>query len=268
MMQKPPAIIDSHCHLDFPQFSDDLDALVDRARQVGVQRMLTICTRPGSVDRTIEIAEAHEEIYFAAGVHPHYAAEEADCSVDELLSLATHPKMAGIGESGLDFHYTSKTARAQLDLFRVHIEAARQSQLPLIVHSRAADEAMMKTLREEFDKGPFKCVMHCYSSGAQLARLAVDLGCYLSMSGIVTFKNAGSLREVFSEVPANRVLVETDAPYLAPEPSRGKRNEPALVRHVVQAGARIAGMDYAAFAAQSTGNFLRLFTRVHGIPSP
>ena len=261
-MKMPATIVDSHCHLDFPQFAGELDAVVDRARRNGVARILTICTRPGSVGRSVEIANAHDEIYFAAGVHPHYAAEETGFSVDDLLRLASNPRMAAIGESGLDFHYTSKTATAQLHLFHVHIEAARQSGLPLVVHSRAADKVMMATLRSEYERGPFQCVMHCYSSGPELAQLAVELGFYLSMSGIVTFRNAGRLREIFSRVPANRVLVETDAPYLAPVPHRGKQNEPAFVRHVAEAGARLMDMDYASFAAQSSDNFLRLFSRI------
>ncbi len=212
----------------------------------------------------MSIAEAYPEVYFAVGVHPQHAMEEKNCSVEDLLAIASHPKMVGIGETGLDYHYTVATASEQMQLFLVHIEAARRSGLPLIVHSRDADEDMIATLHAEYTRGHFSCVMHCYSSGERLAQAACSMGFYVSMSGIVTFRNAAELRRIFSTVPADQLLIETDAPYLAPVPRRGKRNEPAFVRHVAEAGAELLGLDYASFAALSTRNFLRLFRRVDG----
>ncbi len=257
----PPAIVDSHCHLDFPQLAGELDAVIARARAAGVTRMVTICTRLRLLPQVRAIAEAHEGIFFAAGTHPMSVAEEPMVTVAELVALADHPKMVGIGESGLDYHYTAESKAAQQESLRLHIEAARQTGLPLIIHARDADDDMARILTEEHRAGPYTCVMHCFSSGAGLAQAALDLGFYLSMSGIAAFPKSAPLRDIFANAPLERILVETDAPYLAPPPYRGKRNEPAYTVHTAQVGAEIFGLDYAEFAAATSANFDRLFTR-------
>ena len=260
-MTRPPQIVDSHCHLDFPDLADDLDQVIDRARSAGVTRMVTICTRLRNEPAVRAIAEAHEGIFYAAGTHPMSVADEPMASVDDLLAVAAHPKCVGIGETGLDYHYTADSAAVQRDSLRIHIEAARRSRLPLIIHARAADEDMAAILSQEHARGAFDCVMHCYSSGAALAQVAVDLGFYLSMSGIAAFPKSTDLRAIFARAPLDRILVETDAPYLAPPPYRGKRNEPAYTVHTAQVGADIFGLDYADFAAATSRNFDRLFAK-------
>lgn len=254
-------VVDSHCHLDFPDFDGERDALIARARDAGVTRMVTICTRLRFEPAVRAIAEAHDGIFYAAGTHPMSAAEEPMATVAELVALAAHPKFVGIGETGLDYHYTAESAAVQKDSLRIHIEAARQTGLPLIIHARDADADMARILTEEHRAGAFSCVMHCFTSGAELARAALDLGFYLSMSGIAAFPRSTDLREIFKAAPLDRILVETDAPYLAPPPHRGKRNEPAFVTRTAAAGAELFGMDYAAFAAQTSANFDRLFTK-------
>jgi TatD DNase family protein len=256
-----PKIVDSHCHLDFPDFKDDLDGVVARAQEAGVERMVTICTKLKEIDNVRAIAERYDPVFFAAATHPMSAASEPMVSVEELVALAAHPKMVGIGETGLDYFYTADTADIQKKSLAIHIEAARQTQLPLIIHSRAADEDMALILKAEMAKAPFTCVMHCFTSGPELAKVALDLGFYLSMSGIATFKKSQEVRDVFAAAPVERILVETDAPYLAPMPHRGKRNEPAYTALTARVGAETLGMDYAAFAAQTTANFDRLFTK-------
>ncbi|WP_322867992.1 TatD family hydrolase [Aquicoccus sp. G2-2] len=261
-MTETPKITDSHCHLDFPDFAGELDEVIARATQAGVGRMVTICTRLRNVAQVRSIAEAHEPVFFAAATHPMSAAEEPLATVDELVALAAHPKFVGIGETGLDYHYTAESAQTQQDSLRIHIAAARQTGLPLIIHSRAADEDMARILSEEYAQGPYPCVMHCFSSGAELARVALDLGFYLSMSGIAAFPKSHELRAIFASAPVERILVETDAPYLAPPPNRGKRNEPAYTVHTAKVGAEVFGMEYAEFAAQTEANFERLFAKV------
>ena len=256
-----PAIVDSHCHLDFPDFDDERDAIVDRAREAGVTRMVTICTKLRCEPQVRAIAEAYEGVFYAAGTHPMSAASEPMVTVDQLLDLTRHPKMVGIGETGLDYHYTADSARVQQESLRIHIEAARESGLPLIIHSRAADEDMIQILSEEHARGAYSCIMHCFSSSAELAKAALNLGFYLSMSGIAAFPKSQELRDIFATAPVDRVLVETDAPYLAPPPYRGKRNEPAYTAHTAKVGAEVYGMDYADFAAQTSANFDRLFTK-------
>ncbi|MBB5516456.1 TatD DNase family protein [Rubricella aquisinus] len=256
-----PEIVDSHCHLDFPDFEGEHDALVARAVEAGVTRMITICTKLRNEPSVRAIAETYPQVYFAAGLHPMSVGKEPTPTVDDLISIAAHPKMVGIGETGLDYHYTAETAQAQQESLRLHIEAARETALPLIIHSRDADEDMAAILRDEHGRGAFTCVMHCFSSSAELAKAALDLGFYLSMSGIATFKKSQELRDIFAAAPVDRILVETDAPYLAPTPHRGKRNEPAFTAHTARVGAEVFGMDYAAFAAQTTANFDRLFTK-------
>ncbi len=254
-------IVDSHCHLDFPELIDELDAVIARARAAGVTRMVTICTRLDQEPQVRAIAEAHEGVYYAAGIHPMRAGETAPVTVADLIALAAHPKFVGIGESGLDYHYSADSAEAQRASLRVHIEAARETGLPLIIHARAADEDMAAILTEGYRRGPYSCVMHCFSSGAGLARVALDLGFYLSMSGIAAFPKADELRAIFAAAPIDRILVETDAPYLAPPPHRGRRNEPAYAALTVGVGAELFGLDYATFAARTSANFDRLFTR-------
>ncbi len=254
-----PKITDSHCHLDFPQFEGELPALLDRAAQAGVHRMVTICTKLRQAPQVRALADAHAPVFWAAGTHPMSAADEPMASVDDLVSLAQHPKMVGIGESGLDYHYTAETKAVQQESLRLHIEACRQTKLPLIIHSRDADDDMARILAEEHRAGPFTCVMHCFSSGAALADAALDLGFYLSMSGIAAFPRSQDLRDTFARAPLDRVLVETDAPYLAPPPHRGKRNEPGFVAHTARIGAEVFGLDYADFAAATEANFDRLF---------
>ncbi|MBR9844333.1 MAG: TatD family hydrolase [Rhodobacteraceae bacterium] len=257
-----PQITDSHCHLDFPDFEGQLDEIIARAARAGVTRMVTICTRLRNEPSVRAIAEAHAPVFYAAGTHPMSAAEEPLATVDELIALAQHPKFVGIGETGLDYHYTAESKDIQKESLRIHITAARETGLPLIIHSRDADEDMAAILTQEHAKGAYSCVMHCYSSGPDLAKTAVDLGFYLSMSGIATFPRSQDVRDIFAAAPVERILVETDAPYLAPPPHRGKRNEPAYTAHTAQVGAEVFGMDYAAFAAQTQANFDRLFTKV------
>jgi hydrolase, TatD family len=256
-----PKITDSHCHLDFPDFADELPEVVNRAVEAGVHRMVTICTRLRQVDQVKAISERFEPVFWAAGTHPMSAAEEPMATVDELVALARHPKFVGIGETGLDYHYTAESAEVQKESLRVHIAAARETQLPLIIHARAADDDMATILAEEYKNGTYPCVMHCFSSSKELAKASLDLGFYLSMSGITAFPKSEDLREIFRAVPRDRILVETDSPYLAPPPHRGKRNEPAYTAKTAQRAAETFGMDYAEFAALTEANFERLFTK-------
>lgn len=260
-MTDHPRITDSHCHLDFPDFADELPAVIDRAKSAGVHRIVTICTRLRLEPQVRAVAEAFEGVYYAAGTHPMSAAEEPMASLDGLIALARHPKMVGIGETGLDYHYTSDTKAPQQESLRIHVEAARRTGLPLIIHARAADEDMARILTEEYRNGAYGCVMHCFSSGADLARAALDLGFYLSMSGIAAFPKSQDLRDIFAAAPVERILLETDAPYLAPPPHRGKRNEPAYTAHTARVGAQIYGLSPEAFAARTEENFDRLFTK-------
>ena len=253
-------IVDSHCHLDFPEILEELDQVIERARQAGVNRMVTICTKPSKNRATLDIAEQYPEVYFTQGIHPHYAATEPKLSVDELLALSVHPKMIGIGESGLDYYYTKETAKSQQDSFLNHIMASQISGLPLIVHSRNADEDMAAILKREYEKKPFSCVMHCFSSGRKLAEECLEMGFYLSFSGILTFKSAIELQEIFLFTPRDRILIETDSPYLAPVPFRGKRNEPAFVSKIADFGANLLNLETEAFAEITTTNFYRLFS--------
>ncbi len=258
-----PVIVDSHCHLDFPDLVAETAAIVARASAAGVTRMVTICTRLKNVASVQAISKAHEGVYWAAGTHPMHAAEEPLATLGELVALAQHAKFVGIGETGLDYHYTSETAAIQQISLRIHIAAARQTALPLIIHSRSADADMARILTEEFANGPYTCVMHCFSSGPELAKIALNLGFYLSMSGIVTFPKSQQLRDIFAATPLNRILLETDSPYLAPVPYRGKRNEPAYTAHTAAIGATLFDLPLEGFAAATTANFDRLFTRAH-----
>ncbi|MCA0272234.1 MAG: TatD family hydrolase [Proteobacteria bacterium] len=256
-----PHLTDSHCHLDFPDFGGDVAGLVARAKAAGVHRMVTICTRLDTEPAIRTMAEAHDGLFYAAGIHPMRAGEDRVTTVDELVGFARHPKFVGIGETGLDYHYTAETAEAQQVSLRIHIAAARETGLPLIIHARDADEDMARILTEEYRNGTYPCVMHCFSSGPDLARAALDLGFYLSMSGIAAFPKSQELRDIFAAAPIDHILLETDAPYLAPPPFRGKRNEPAYVAHTAKVGAGIYGLSLAEFARQTEANFDRLFTR-------
>ncbi|MGB0901764.1 TatD family hydrolase [Halocynthiibacter sp.] len=264
-MTDTPVITDSHCHLDFPDFAEELPDVIARAQDAGIQRMVTICTKMKNVDQVKAIAETYAPVYWAAGTHPMSAADEPLVSVEDLVALAAHPKFVGIGETGLDYHYTAESKAIQQESLLIHIEAARQTKLPLIIHARAADEDMARILSDEHAKGAYDCVMHCYCSGPELAKTAIDLGFYLSMSGIATFKNSQEVRDIFAAVPVDRVLLETDAPYLAPTPFRGKRNEPAYTAHTGRIGAEVFGLDYADFAVRTEANFERIFTRAVAI---
>lgn len=257
-----PQITDSHCHLDFPDFEGELDQVLARAAEAGVARMVTICTKLRNEPSVRALAEVHAPVFYAAGTHPMSAADEPMVTVEELVVLAKHPKFVGIGETGLDYHYTADSAEVQKRSLLIHIEAARETGLPLIIHSRAADDDMAQILADEMAKGAFSCVMHCFSSSPELAKATLDLGCYLSISGIAAFPKSKELREIFAAAPVDRLLVETDSPYLAPPPYRGKRNEPAYTALTAKILAEALGMDYAAFAAQTEANFDRLFWKV------
>ena len=264
-----PEITDSHCHLDFPDFEGKLDEVIANAATAGVTRMVTICTKLKNEPSVRAIAEAHAPVFYAAGTHPMSAASEPMATVDELVALAKHPKFVGIGETGLDYHYTADSAQIQKDSLRIHIAAARETGLPLIIHSRAADDDMTRILSEEMQNGAYTCVMHCFSSSPELARAALDLGFYLSMSGIAAFPKSQEIRDIFASAPIDRVLVETDAPYLAPPPYRGKRNQPAYTAHTARVGAEVYGLEYAEFAARTQDNFDRLFTKaaIYTVPA-
>ena len=254
-------LVDSHCHLDFPEFAPELDAVVARARAAGVGRMVTICTRLSKFDQVLKVAERFDDICCTVGVHPHEAAKEQGEDIARIVAIARNPKVVGIGETGLDYYYEHSPRDRQAVSFRAHIEAARRTGLPLIVHTRDADDDMAAILAGEMAKGAFTGVLHCFSSTRQLAEKAVEMGLYISLSGIVTFKKADELRETAKAVPLDRLLVETDAPYLAPVPMRGKRNEPAFVAHTAAAVATLRGMSPAELARRTTENFFRLFTR-------
>ena len=256
-----PIIVDSHCHLDFPEFEGEISELITNAKNAGVMRMVTICTQLKNEPSVRAIAETYSSVYYAAGTHPMSASEEPLATVEQLIKIAEHPKMVGIGETGLDYHYTAESASIQKKSLRIHITAARETGLPLIIHSRAADGDMIEILQDEYKKGPYKCVMHCFSSSLELAKVTLGLGFYLSMSGIVTFKKSQDLRDIFAIAPIEKILVETDSPYLSPDPFRGKRNEPAYTAYTAQVGAKIFDLEYKDFAAQTTKNFNQLFSK-------
>jgi len=256
-----PRITDSHCHLDFPDFDEDRGEVIARAVASGVHRMVTICTKLHQEPQVRAIVEAHDPVFYAAGLHPMSVGKAAAVTVDQLVALARHPKFVGIGETGLDYHYTAETAEAQQASLRVHITAAQETGLPLIIHARAADDDMARILTEGFREKPYACVMHCFSSSAELARAALDCGFYLSMSGIAAFPKSADLREIFAAAPLDRILLETDSPYLAPPPHRGRRNEPGYTRHTAEVGAKAFGLTLEEFAAATEANFDRLFAK-------
>ncbi|MDB5591499.1 TatD family hydrolase [Enterovirga sp.] len=255
-------LVDSHCHLDFPDLSDRLPEVLGRARAAGVGRMITISTRISQAARYRALAEAHEEVLFTVGTHPHNAGEEPDVPAAEIVALAAHPRCVAIGEAGLDFHYDRAPRDVQERVFRTHIAAARESGLPLVIHARDADGAMDAILRDEHRRGRFDAVLHCFSSGEALARTGIELGFYISLSGILTFRSSEALRRIAAEiVPRDRLLVETDAPYLAPVPHRGRPNEPAYVVETARVLADLLGLGLDEVARLTTDNVGRLFAK-------
>lgn len=255
-------LVDSHCHLDFPDFAEERDAVVARAIAAGVGRMVTISTRVKRFDGIRAIAEAYESVYCSVGTHPHNAAEELDVTVEELVRLSAHPKVVAIGEAGLDYHYDKSPRPAQAQGFRTHIAAARETGLPLVIHARSADDDVAAILEEESGKGAFPFILHCFSSGRRLAEVGVALGGYVSFSGILTFKTSTELRAIAADVPHDRLLVETDAPYLAPVPFRGKRNEPSFVVNTARMLGETLGLNEAEIAEKTTENFFCLFSKM------
>jgi TatD DNase family protein len=254
-------LVDSHCHLDFPALAEERDAVLARARAAGVGVIQTIGTRLDKFEQVVALAEANDDVYCSVGVHPHHAAEEPLDEPGGLLAWAEHPKVIGIGESGLDYHYDHSPRDVQAAVFRIHIEAARQSGLPLIVHTRDADRDTAELLRAAMAEAPFTGVIHCYSSSPELGFAAVEMGLYLGLGGILTFKKSDQLRAAVRELPLERLLLETDAPYLAPQPFRGRRNEPAYVAHVAATLAEVKGLARAEIERATTDNFFRLFTK-------
>ncbi len=255
-------LIDSHCHLDFPDFADDREAVIARAKARGIGRLITISTRVERFAEISAIAERYPDIFCTIGTHPHQAHEEPEASVAQLVSLASHRKCVGIGEAGLDYHYDRAPRDVAARVFRTHIAAARQSGLPLVIHARDADEDIAAILKDEIGKGAFTAVLHCFTAGRALAETGLALGLYVSFSGVVTFKNSQELREIARDVPLGRMLVETDAPFLAPVPNRGKRNEPAFVADTARVLAEIKGLSEGDFARFTTENVQRLFSKM------
>ncbi len=258
-------LIDSHCHLDFPDFASELDAVMARAAAAGVGAMVTISTHVRRFDRLQAITDRFPNVACSIGTHPHYAHEERDVRLEEILEIAALPKVVAIGEAGLDYHYDNSPIADQEAGFRLHIAAARETGLPLVIHSREADEHTARILEEEMAKGAFKAVLHCFTGGMELAQRGLALGLYVSFSGVLTFKNSEALRDVARAVPLDRVLVETDAPYLAPVPLRGKRNEPAYVAHTARMLAQVKGVSEAEIAERTTENVFRLFDKAKGV---
>ncbi|MEK9671481.1 MAG: TatD family hydrolase [Rhodospirillaceae bacterium] len=255
-------LVDSHCHLDFPDFGDELDDVVDRAGAAGIGHMVTISTHLSRFERVLGVAERFNNIFCTVGIHPHQAASEPETDAETLVAMAKHPKVVGIGETGLDFYYERSPRDVQERQFRAHIDAARESGLPLIVHTRDADDDTIRVMRESHDQdGPFPGLIHCFSAGQEVADAALDMGLYISISGIVTFKNAEALRETVKQVALDRLLVETDSPFLAPIPNRGKRNEPAFTAHTAAKVAEIRDMAFDDLARATTDNFFSLFTK-------
>jgi TatD DNase family protein len=255
-------LIDSHCHLDFPDFKDKLDGVVERARAAGIGRMVTISTRVRRHAELLAIAERYPDVFCSVGTHPHHAHEELDIGADQLIDCSRHPKVVAIGEAGLDYHYDNSPREAQEQGFRAHIAAARETGLPLVIHAREADDDVAMIMKEEMKIGTFPAVLHCFTGGRDLAFTGVDLGLYVSFTGILTFKNSCALRAFAADLPADRILVETDSPYLAPGKFRGKRCEPAYVAETARVLAETRGVSLETIVAQTTDNFFRLFSKV------
>ncbi|RDI56757.1 TatD family hydrolase [Microvirga subterranea] len=254
-------LIDSHCHLDFPDLQARLPEVLAHAAEAGIGRMVTISTHVARFETYRALAEAHRDVFFTVGTHPHNAAEEPDVPASRLVALSAHPRCIAIGEAGLDYHYDKSPRDVQRKVFRTHIAATRETGLPLVIHARNADEDMIEILSDEMGRGRFGAVLHCFSSGEQLAQVGVDLGLYVSFSGILTFRNSEDIRRIAAQVPRDRLLVETDAPYLAPVPYRGKTNEPAYVAHTARTLAEVIGATESEIAEITTANFYRLFSK-------
>ncbi|WP_336276808.1 TatD family hydrolase [Bartonella sp. CB178] len=255
-------LIDTHCHLDFESLSQDFDNVVQRALDADVKRMITISTRVNELDKILEITQKHDHIFCSVGTHPNHAYEEQNIKAEDLIRLSKHPKVVAFGETGLDYHYNDSSPEEQQRAFREHIIASRETQLPIVIHSRNADSDMEKILREQIKEGSFPFVFHCYSSGMQLAHTGIELGGYISFSGILTFKNALETREIAKIVPYKQLLVETDSPFLAPVPYRGKTNEPSFVRYTAAVLAEVSGLDIEEIAQITTQNAFRLFNKM------
>lgn len=257
-----PILVDSHCHLDGRDFSEDIDDVVQRAFNVGVTRLLTMGTRFSTVDEVISLTEKYPYVYGAIGVHPEYADEEsAVLTTDTLCEKAKHKKIIAIGEIGLDYHYGTGTIAEQKKIFRMQLKTAKEIGLPVCIHARDADEDIASILRQESDNGALKGVIHCFSSGRKLAETALDLGFYLSATGIITFNKSESLREIFRDIPLDRLLLETDCPYLAPVPYRGRRNEPSFLLKTAEKLAVLKSVSFEKIAEVTTKNFLKLFEK-------
>jgi TatD DNase family protein len=257
-------LIDSHCHLDFPDFADELDGVVARAEAAGVERLITISTRVRQGARLVAIAERFPNVYFTIGTHPHQAAEESETDADAIRAFAAHPKCVGIGEAGLDYHYGYAPPEIAAKVFRAQIGLARELGLPLVIHAREADDDVAAILREEMAAGAFEAVLHCFTSSRALADTGLELGLFISFSGVLTFKNSADLRAIARDAPLDRVLVETDAPFLAPTPHRGKRNEPAFVVETARVLAEVKGVETSTIAAATRANTLKLFHKMPG----
>jgi len=255
-------LVDSHCHLDFPDFADELDAVVARARAADVGRMVTISTRVAKHAGLLAIAERFPDVFCSVGTHPHNAHEELDIGTAELVARTRHPKVVAIGEAGLDYHYDNSPRDAQERGFRAHIAAARETGLPLVIHAREADDDVARILEEETQKGAFPAVLHCFTAGRELAQRAIALGLSISFTGILTYKKSDDLRAIAADLPADRIMVETDAPYLGPGKFRGKRNEPSYVVETAKVLATTRGVSFDEIARQTTENFFRLFAKV------
>lgn len=254
-------LVDSHCHLDFPEFETECAAVIARAQEKDIAYFLTVSTKIREITKLQTIAERFAPVFFSVGTHPYYADQEADITAAEIVTLTQHPKLIALGESGLDYHRETAPKGAQQESFLRHIDVAQRTGLPLIIHTRDADEDTGKILQQEMKKAPFKALLHCFSSGENLAWQALDLGLYISFSGILTFKQAEHLRILAAKLPLERLLVETDAPYLAPLPFRGKRNEPAYVRYTAQMLAQSRKITLKKVARQTTKNFFTLFDK-------
>ena len=255
-------LVDSHCHLDFPDFEEDREAVLARAREAAIGTIVTISTRVRRYRELKALVEGHDRLYCSIGTHPHNAAEEPEVTADDLVAISADPKVVAIGEAGLDYHYDNSPREAQRAGFLNHIAAARRTGLPLVVHAREADADIAAILIEETARGPFPAILHCFSSGRDLALVGIKLGLYVSFSGIVTFRNSAALRAIAAELPLDRLLVETDAPFLAPVPHRGRRNEPAFVTETAKVVASTRGISFEMLAAATTENFFRLFKKV------
>lgn len=260
-------LIDTHCHLDFPELTGDLPGVRARAEAAGVGRMITISTRVKKYEVYRGIAEASDNVWFSVGTHPHQAHEEPEFTAADIAGLASHPRCVAIGEAGLDYHYDKSPRDVAAKVFRTHIEAARRTGLPLVIHARDADEDVAAILRDEMGKGTFKALLHCFTASRMLAETGIELGLYVSFSGVLTFKNSKDLRDIARDLPLDRLLVETDAPFLAPVPFRGKSNQPAYVSETAKVLAELKGVSAEEIASKTTGNALRLFSKMPGMPA-